>query len=81
MRPPRRAVAGIRIKRNSPVRFVYAEEVHILAGDRVEVELPDEASTVEAEVAVAPDQLLEGSAVTPAGRVVRLVSHSDLDAV
>ena len=81
MRPPRRPVAGIRTKRNSPVRFVYVEEVDIRSGDRVEVELPDEANAVEAEVAVAPDQLLEGSSVAPAGRVVRLVSRSDVDTV
>ena len=81
MRPARRPVAGIRTKRNSPVRFVYAEEVDIRAGDRVEVELPDESCALEAEVAVAPDQLLEGSSVAPAGRVVRLVSRSGLDAV
>ncbi len=81
MRPPRRPVAGIRAKRNSPVRFVYAEDVEIRAGDRVEVELPGETGTVEAEVAIAPDQLLEGSAVTPAGRVVRLVSRGGLDPV
>ena len=81
MRPPRRPVAGIRTKRNSPVRFVYAEDVEILAGDRVEVELPGEPSAVEAEVAVAPDQLLQGSAVAPAGRVVRLVSRGAFDPV
>ena len=81
MRPPRRRVAGVRTKRNSPVRFVYAEEVDMRAGDRVEVELPDEASAVEAEVAIAPDQLLEGSSVAPAGRVVRVVSRGDPDAV
>ena len=81
MRPPRRRVAGIRTKRNSPVRFVYAEDVDILAGDRVEAELPDEAGAVEAEVAIAPDQLLEGSSVAPAGRVVRVVSRGDPDAV
>ena len=81
MRPPRRRVAGVRTKRNSPVRFVYAEDVDMRAGDRVEVELPDEASAVEAEVAIAPDQLLEGSSVAPAGRVVRVVSRSDTDAV
>ena len=77
MRPPRRRVAGIRTKRNSPVRFVYAEDVEVLAGDRVEVELPDESSATEAEVAIAPDQLLEGSSVAAAGRVVRLVSRPD----
>ena len=77
MRPPRRPVAGIRTKRNSPVRFVYAEDVEVRAGDRVEVELPDETGTMEAEVAIAPDQLLEGSSVAPAGRVVRLVSRPD----
>ena len=81
MRPPRRRVAGVRTKRNSPVRFVYAEEVDMRAGDCVEVELPDEASAVQAEVAIAPDQLLEGSSVAPAGRVVRVISRSDPDAV
>ncbi len=81
MKSPRRPVAGVRIKRNSPVRFVYAEEVDILAGDRVEVELPDEASPVEAEVAIAPDQLLRGSGVAPAGRVVRLIARGDLGGV
>ena len=81
MRPPRRRVAGIRTKRNSPVRFVYADDVEVIAGDRVEVELTDNADTVEAEVAIAPDQLLEGSSVTPAGRVVRVVSRGDPDAV
>lgn len=81
MRPQRRRVAGIRTKRNSPVRFVYAEDVQVLAGDRVEVELPGESSATEAEVAIAPDQLLEGSSVTPAGRVVRVVSRGDPDAV
>ena len=81
MRPPRRRVAGIRTKRNSPVRFVYAEDVEVMAGDRVEVELPDEAGATEAEVAIAPDQLLEGSSVAPAGRVVRVISRGDPDAV
>ena len=81
MRPPRRRVAGIRTKRNSPVRFVDAEDVEIYAGDRVEVELPEEPSAAEAEVAIAPDQLLDGSSVAPAGRVVRVVSRSDPDAV
>ncbi len=81
MRPPRRRVAGIRTKRNSPVRFVYAEDLEILAGDRVEVELPEESSAIEAEVAIAPDQLIEGSSVAPAGRVVRLVYGGDPDAV
>ena len=81
MRPPRRRVAGIRTKRNSPVRFVYAEDLQVNAGDRVEVELPEEPSATEAEVAIAPDQLLEGSSVTPAGRVVRVVSRGDPDAV
>ena len=81
MRPPRRPVAGIRTKRNSPVRFVYAEDVEVRAGDRVEVELPDGASTVEAEVAIAPEQLLEGSAVSPAGRIIRLVSRGGFDPV
>ena len=81
MRPPRRRVAGIRTKRNSPVRFVYAEDVKMLAGDRVEVELPEESSATEAEVAIAPDQLLEGSSVAPAGRIVRVVSRGDPDAV
>ena len=70
-------MAGIRTKRNSPVRFVHAEDVDIRAGDCVEVELPDESGAMEAEVAIAPDQLLEGSSVAPAGRVVRLVSRSD----
>ena len=81
MRPPRRRVAGIRTKRNSPVRFVDAEDVQVLAGDRVEVELPEESSATVAEVAIAPDQLLEGSSVASAGRVVRVVSRSDPDAV
>ena len=81
MRPARRPVAGIRTQRNSPVLFVYADDVDILAGDRVEVELPGDPGSVEAEVAVSPDQLLEGSSVSPAGRVVRVVSRGDTDAI
>ena len=81
MKSPRRPVAGVRTKRNSPVRFVYAEELDIQAGDRVEVELPDETSPVEAEVAIAPDQLLQGSGVAPAGRVVRLIARGALGGV
>ena len=72
-----RSIAGVRTRRNSPVRFVDASGVKLRAGDRVEVELGGDGSIVEAEVAIAPGQLLAGSAVSPAGRVVRLLSGGD----
>ncbi len=49
-------VAGVRLKRNSPVVWVAASDAELAAGDRVTVKLDGEEH--DATIAVAPGQLL-----------------------
>ncbi len=74
----RGSIAGVRTARNSPIRFVGTALVGLQPGDRVEVKLDGEPHPVEAEVAIAPEQLVPGSSVKPSGLAARLISRGPL---
>ncbi len=60
-------VAGVRLKRNSPMLWVSARDAALAAGDHVTVEVDGEEH--DATVAVAPGQMLNPTRAQTTGTI------------
>ncbi|MDA1281300.1 MAG: hypothetical protein O2921_01545 [Chloroflexi bacterium] len=66
-----RDVIGVRLARNSPVTFVDGNQLTLLPGDEVVIELSGDSQEREAAVVIGTGQLLHGSIGKLAGRALR----------